>query len=146
MKQTATIVEQPERKQVEVGRHRVPLKQLIHGKEIREAMAALEKYRQKFNEQEFFYGAKVYLSYSQGECHATVKRPETDKELATRLDAERREREAKAERKRLRELRAHEKEQRRLAEEARLAAEREAQQLRDLEILAAKLGKKLVDL
>lgn len=97
-----------DRKLVDVAKSRVPLKQILHGKEIREAMAALEQFRQKYNEQEFFYGAKVYLSYSQGECMATVKRPETDKELATRLEAERREREAKAERRRQRELQAAE--------------------------------------
>ena len=108
-------------------------------------MADMEKFRRKFNEKEFFYGAKVYLSYSNGDCWATVKRPETDKEYADRQAWLAQEAARKAEAKRQRELRAYAKEQARLAEEARLAAEREAQQLRDLEILAAKLGKKLVD-
>lgn len=137
------MIDEP--KLVDIARARVPLKQILHGKEIREAMEALEQFRQKYNEQEFFYGAKVYLTYQQGECMATVKRPETDKELALRLEAERREREAKAERRRQRELRAAEREKRKLALEAAQAEQRRLDAIRALEAAADQLGLKLVD-
>lgn len=134
-----------ERKLVDIARARVPLKQILNGKEIREAMEALEKFRQKYNEQEFFYGAKVYLTYSQGECMATVKRPETDKELAARLDSERREREAKAERRRQRELQAEARERRRQALEQEQAEQKRQEAIRALELAAEQFGLKLVD-
>lgn len=130
---------------VEIGTHRVPLKQILNGKEIREAMAAMEKFRQKFNEKEFFYGARVYLSYSDGDCWAKVKRPETDKEYAERQAWLAAEAAKKAERARIRQLKAYEAEQKRIAEAAARQAQEEAQELaRALEI-AAKHGYKLVD-
>lgn len=130
---------------VEVGKHRMPMKQLLDKKEIRDAMAALETYRQKFNEDEFFYGTKVYLSYGQGECWAILKRPETDKEYERRQAYVAAEAAKKAERLRIKQLREYEAEQRRIAEEAARRIEEEAQELaRALEI-ARKHGYKLVD-
>ncbi len=134
-----------ERLLIEVGKHRMPMKQLLDKKEIREAMAAMEKYRQKFNEKEFFYGVKVYLSYSQGECWAVLKREETDKEYAERQEYIAEEQRKRAERQRIKQLKEYEAEQRRIAEAAARKIEEEAQELaRALEI-AQKHGYRLVD-
>ncbi len=129
---------------IEVGKHRMPMKQLLDKKEIRDAMAALEKYRQKFNEKEFFYGIKVYLSYGQGECWAVLKRPETDKEYADRQAWLAEEQRKKAERARIKQLREYEAEQKRIAEAAARAAEEEAREVERLHALAAKHGLKLI--
>lgn len=94
-----TTVTQHKRKMVEVDRKRVPLRKLLHGKEIRDAAAALEEYRLKLNEAEFLYGAKITLTMdSYGECVAVAKRLETDSELAARLERARLAEEAKKER------------------------------------------------
>lgn len=94
-----TTQQQQKRKMVEVDRKRVPLRKLFHGKEIREAAAALEDYRLKLNEAEFLYGAKITLTMdSYGECVAVAKRLETDSEFATRLEKARLAEEAKKER------------------------------------------------
>jgi pyruvate/2-oxoglutarate dehydrogenase complex dihydrolipoamide acyltransferase (E2) component len=91
------------RKTVEVARKRVPLRKLLHGKEIREAAAALESFRLNLNEAEFLYGAKITLTMdSYGECIAVAKRPETDKEYAGRVEKARIAAEQKAERERKR--------------------------------------------
>jgi hypothetical protein len=135
-----------ERRLIELAHKRVPLKRLMHGKEIREFMAELETFRQQFNEQEFFYGAKVYLMFNQGEAMAVVRRPETDKELAKRLDIERAEAEAKAERKRIREERELARAERRRIAEAEQA---ERQRLADIETvkdIVRKLNLKVEDL
>ncbi len=134
-----------DRLMIEVGKHRMPMKQLLDKREIREAMQALEKYRQKFNEKEFFYGIKVYLSYGQGECWAVLKRPETDKEYADRQAWLAEEQRKKAERARIKQLREYEAEQRRIAEAAARAAEEEARELERALAIAARHGYKLVD-
>jgi pyruvate/2-oxoglutarate dehydrogenase complex dihydrolipoamide acyltransferase (E2) component len=91
------------RKTVEVARKRVPLRKLLHGKEIREAAAALESFRLNLNEAEFLYGAKITLTMdSYGECIAVAKRPETDKEYADRVEKARIAAEQKRERERKR--------------------------------------------
>lgn len=108
-------------------------------------MAALEKFRQKFNEKEFFYGVKVYLSYGQGECWAILKRPETDKEYAERQAYIAAEAAKKAERARIRQLKEYEAEQRRIAEAAARKAEEERLELERALAIAAKHGYKLVD-
>lgn len=134
-----------EKQLVDIGRHRVPLKTILHGREIRDAMAELEKFRRRFNEQEFMLGGRVYLEYRDGECMATVKRLETDKEFAKRLELERAAAAAKAERKRQRELRAAEKERQR---ELKAAAEREQRRLEEIaqiRAMAEKHGLKVID-
>jgi hypothetical protein len=94
-----TTANQQKRKMVEVDRKRVPLRKLLHGKEIRDAAAALEDYRLKLNEAEFLYGAKITLTMdSYGECVAVAKRLETDSEFAARLEKARLAEEAKKER------------------------------------------------
>ena len=45
-----------QRQSVELGKKRVPLKKLLHGKEIRAAAKALEDFRLIFNEQEILCG------------------------------------------------------------------------------------------
>ncbi len=134
-----------DRLMIEVGKHRMPMKQLLDKREIREAMQALEKYRQKFNEKEFFYGIKVYLSYGQGECWAVLKRPETDKEYADRQAWLAEEQRKKAERARVRQLKEYEAEQRRIAEEQQRAAEEAARELEKARAIVEKYGYKLVD-
>jgi hypothetical protein len=100
----------PGRKMVEVDRKRVPLRKLLHGKEIREAAAALEEYRLKLNEAEFLYGAKITLTMdSYGECVAVAKRLETDNEFAARLEKARLAEEAKKEREQKKVLAAEQK-------------------------------------
>ena len=94
-----------ERKTVEVGRKRVPLKKLLHGKEIRVAAKALEDFRLQLVEQEFLLGAKITLHFdSYGDLTAVAKRPETDNEMFKRLEKARLVAEAKAERERKRKI------------------------------------------
>ncbi len=134
-----------ERLLVEISKQRVPLKTILHGKEIREAMAEMEKFRRRFNEEEFMLGAKVYLSYGEGDCWATIKRPETDREYEDRQAWLAAEAAKKAERARLRQLKEYEREQQRIAEEAARKQQEEAEELaRALEI-AQKYGYRLVD-
>lgn len=131
---------------VEIGKQRVPLKQILDKKEIRESMAALEKFRQKFNEQEFLLGAKVYLSYGGGDCWATIKRPETDREYDQRQQWLAAEAAKKAERAKARQLKAYEAELRKQAEAQQRAAEESAREVAHLRELAEKHGMKLVDI
>ena len=94
------------RKSVELGRTRIPLRKLLHGKEIREAAKALEDFRLNFNEEEILFGAKLTISVdSFGEAVLYAHRPETDKEYADRIEKARLAAEAKAERERKRKLR-----------------------------------------
>jgi dihydroorotase-like cyclic amidohydrolase len=130
---------------VEIGKQRVPLKQIMHDKEIREAMAGLEKFRQRFNEKEFFYGAKVYLSYGEGDCWAVIKRPETDKEYAARQLYLQEQQQKKAERLRLKQLKEYAAEQKRIAEAAARKRQEEAEELQRALEIAQKYGYKLVD-
>lgn len=130
-----------ERKLVEIGRRRFPMKKLIHGKEIREAMEEMERFRQQFNEQEFFYGARVYLEVADYDrIDAVCKRLETDKEYDARMEEIR----AKEQLKREREQRRLAKEaERRRQLEAAAAQAAELQRQRDLQAvkdLARKLG------
>lgn len=79
-----------ERKTIEIDRKRIPMKKLLHGKEIREAAKALEDFRLSLNEQEFLYGAKIYVTIGEfGETHAVARRFETDKEFEERLEKQR---------------------------------------------------------
>lgn len=88
-----------QRKTVEVARKRVPLKKLLHGREIRTAAKALEDFRMSLNEAEFLYGAKITLTMdTYGECMAIAKRLETDKEFEDRMERARLAAEAKRQR------------------------------------------------
>lgn len=104
-----------QRKTVEVGSKRIPLRSLLHGKEIRDAAAALEGFRIKLNEEEFLYGAKITIKWENYDSvYAVARRLETDKEFADRLEKQRLAEEAKAERAR---IKAIKEEQRRREEE-----------------------------
>ena len=114
-----------ERKTVEIDRKRIPLRQLLHGKEIREAARALEDFRMKLNEQEFLYGAKLYVDWKDyGSVDIVARRPETDQEYADRLERQRLLEEQKRERERKRkeqeEFRARQREIKRKAQAAEL--------------------------
>jgi hypothetical protein len=92
-----------ERKTVEIARKRIPMKKLLHGKEIREAAKSLEEFRLQFKEQEFLYGGKITVQVdSYGETTAVVHRMETDKEFEDRLEKARIAAELKKERERKR--------------------------------------------
>lgn len=120
---------EPKRKMVDCGRKRVPLKKLFHGKEIREAAAALEEFRLHLNEAEFLYGAKITLQMdAYGECIAIAKRPETDNEYNARLEKARLDALAKIEREQKKALAAVEKAKR--DEETRKI--RAAQSIKDM--------------
>lgn len=94
-----------ERKTVEVGRKRVPLRKILHNKEIRIAAKALEDFRLQLVEQEFLLGAKIILQIdTYGELIAVAKRPETDNELEKRLEKARIAQEQKVERERKRKI------------------------------------------
>ncbi len=134
-----------ERLLVEISKQRVPLKQILNGKEIREAMAEMEKFRRRFNEEEFMLGAKVYLSYGDYECWAVIKRLETDREYEQRQQWLAQEAAKKAERARIRQLKEYEAEQKRIAEEQQRAAEEAARELERAREIVEKYGYKLVD-
>ena len=111
------------KKFIELDKKRIPLRQLLHGKEIREAAKALEDFRIKLNEQEFLYGAKITIKWENyGEAYAVARRLETDKEFEDRIEKVRLAAEAKAERERLRKLKeAKLREQEELNKKARVA-------------------------
>lgn len=130
-----------DRKLVEIKRKRLPLKKLLHGHEIREAMAQMEQFRRQFNEEEFFYGGQLYLEVvDYDRIDAVCKRLETDKEYNERMEAIRAREQLKFERE---QKRLEREEQRRLRKEAEAKAAAETQRLNDLEALKAmarKLG------
>jgi len=106
-----------DRKLVEIGKKRVPLRKLIHNKEIREAAQALEDFRLNFNEQEILLGAKLIVKYEAGgDAMLYALRPETDNEYSKRLEAYRIAEEQKAERAQKRKLQEAER-QRKLESE-----------------------------
>lgn len=108
------------RKTIEIGRKRIPLRTLMHGKEIREAAAAVEQFRMKLNEQEFLFGAKITIDWKDyGMVDVVARRLETDNEYADRLEKARLAAEAKAERERKRKI---ELEKRKAEEEVRKRA------------------------
>ena len=117
------------------------MKKIFHNKEIRDGMADLEKFRQQFNEQEFFYGAKVYLEVGNyGETTAVVKRFETDKEYNARLDEERKKAEEKLARAAARKAREEAKLKKEKEEAIRKAEEQRQREVEYVKTMARKLG------
>lgn len=99
-----------ERKTVEIDRKRIPLRSLLHGKEIREGAKALEDFRLKMNDKEILYGAKLYIDWiDYGTCEVVARRLETDQEFADRLERLRISEELKKERERKKQLMAEQK-------------------------------------
>ncbi len=118
-----------ERQVVEINSKRIPLRKLLHNKEIREAAKALEDVRLAFKEEEILYGAKLHVKWiDYNEVNIVASRLETDQEFADRLEKQRLAEEAKQERARIRKLR--EQERARLEEANR--KERIANHIRDL--------------
>jgi hypothetical protein len=106
-----------ERKTIEIGTKRIPLKKLLNGKEIREAAKALEDFRLVFNEQELLYGAKLIVKVdTYGEAVLIARRPETDNEMFKRLEKARIAAEERAERERKRKIAEAERAKKREAE------------------------------
>lgn len=138
-----------ERQEIEVARKRIPMKKLLHGREIRDGMAELEKFRQQFNEQEFFYKAKVYLQMYDGETYAVVKRPETDKEYDKRIAKQNADELARLERQRIKEEKARIAEIKRQERLAQQAEEKRKADIAYVKKMARELGlsaKELADL
>jgi uncharacterized protein YaiL (DUF2058 family) len=114
-----------ERKKVEMGKKRIPLRKLLHGKDIRTAAKALEDFRLAFNEQEMLYGATLTIKMdSYGEAVLYAHRLETDNEMNKRLDAARIAAEEKAERERKRKLQEAERAKKLAAERKQNVAQR----------------------
>lgn len=130
-----------ERKTVEIDRKRIPLRKLLHGKEIREAAKSLEEFRMALNEKEFLYGAKISVQWDNYDSvYAVARRPETDNEYAERLERQRIALELKKERERKRkeqaEIRAREEELRkkaRVAEHIRKIAQDNGLSVKDVQ-------------
>jgi len=90
-----------DRKTVEIGRKRIPLRTLLHGKEIRDAAQALENYRLKLNEKEVLFGAKLYVEWHDyNTVDMVARRLENDQEYADRMERARIAAEQRAERNR----------------------------------------------
>ena len=105
-----------DRKLIEIDRKRIPLRSLLHGKEIRDAAKTLEDFRMKLNEKEFLYGAKLFVDWKDyGSVDIVARRPETDQEYADRL-----------ERARIAEEQKRERERKRKEQEVQRALQREA--------------------
>ena len=139
-----------DRRLVEIKRKRLPLKKLLNGREIREAMAEMENFRRQFNEEEFFYGAQLYLEVvDYDRIDAVCKRLETDKEYAARMEEIRAKEQLKFEREERRRLREEARKKRQEEEAARAAEEQRQKDLDSLKAMARKLGlssKELADL
>ena len=102
-----------DRKIVQIKKIRLPIVKLLDGKEIRAAAKALEDYRLKMNDLEILHGAKLTIKRDawNDNYDLVATRPETDQEMADRLEKARKAAEAK---------------QRRAAEKRAAEAKREA--------------------
>lgn len=115
----------PQRKTVEIGKKRIPLRKLLHGKDIRTAAKALEDFRLTFNEAEILYGAKLTVKMdTYGEAVLYAHRLETDNEMMKRIEAARIKAEEKAEREKKRKIVEAEKAKRQAAERKQNVAQR----------------------
>ncbi len=115
------------KKTIEIDSKRIPLRQLLHGKEIREAAKALEDFRLKLNDKEILYGAKIFIKWDNyGDVYAVARRLETDKEFEDRVEKARIAAEAKKERERIKRL----KEEQRARDEEMHRKERAAEYIR----------------
>ena len=102
-----------DRKTIQIKKIRLPMVKLLDGKEIREAAKALEDYRLKMNDLEILHGAKLTVKRDawNDNYDLVATRPETDQEMADRLEKARKAAEAR---------------QRRAAEKKAAEAKREA--------------------
>lgn len=91
------------RRMIELDKKRIPLRKLLHGKEIRTAAKALEEFRLHFNEQEILLGAKLTIKWENYDTvYLVASRLETDNEFAERMERARIVQEQKLERERKR--------------------------------------------
>lgn len=113
------------RKTVELAHKRIPLRKLLHGKDIRTASKALEDFRLVYNEYEILYGATLTIKMdTYGEAVLYATRPETDKEFNDRVEKARIAAEEKAERERKRKIAEAERAKRVAAERKQNVAQR----------------------
>jgi hypothetical protein len=134
-----------QRKTIEVARKRVPLRKLLHGKEIRAAAKALEDFRMNLNEAEFLYGAKITLMMDPsfgGDCVAVAKRLETDREFADRMERAR----LAAEAKKAREAKRRAEEEKRAIEQAFYRRAKAVEYIRNVAKEAGISSDELVDI
>lgn len=77
-----------DRKILQIKKIRIPMVKLLDGKEIREAAKALENVRLKMNELEILHGATLTIKRDawNGDYDLVATRPETDQEMADRLE------------------------------------------------------------
>ena len=124
-----------ERKTVQIKSIRIPLVKLLNGKEIRAAAKALEDFRLKMKEEEILQGATLTVKrdYWDREFSLVATRPETDSEMAERIERAR----LAAEAKKRREAEKRAKEAK-LAEQKKLDEQRKAIEM--IRILAEQAG------
>lgn len=133
-----------ERKTVEIDRRRIPLRSLLHGKEIRDAAKALENFRMKMNEKEFLYGAKLHVDWKNyDECYIVARRLETDQEYTDRLERARIAEELKTRRERERAAAAERKAQESAFKKRAAAVEQIRSMAKELGLSADELSKLL---
>ena len=84
----ATRKKTTDRKTLQIKKLRIPLRKLLDGKEIREAAKNLEDFRLKMNELEILHGATLTVKYDNwnSDFNLVATRPETDQEMADRLE------------------------------------------------------------
>jgi hypothetical protein len=124
-----------DRKIVQIKSTRIPLVKLIAGKEIRAAAKALEDYRLKMKEEEILLGATLTIKRDAWDdaYYLVATRPETDQEMADRIEKAR----LAAEAKKRREAEKRAKEAK-LAEQRKLDEQRKAFEM--IRILADQAG------
>jgi hypothetical protein len=93
----ATRKKPTDRKILTIKQARIPLVKLLNGKDIRTAAKNLEDFRLKMNELEILHGATLTVKYDNwnSDFNLVATRPETDQEMADRLEKARLAAEAK---------------------------------------------------
>jgi hypothetical protein len=86
-----------DRKIVQIKSMRIPMVKLLNGKEIRVAAKLLEDFRLKMKEEEILLGATLTIRRDawNHDFHLVATRPETDQEMADRIEKARLAAEAK---------------------------------------------------
>jgi hypothetical protein len=93
----ATRKNPSDRKIVQIKSMRIPMVKLLNGKEIRVAAKLLEDFRLKMKEEEILLGATLTIKRDSwnDDFHLVATRPETDQEMADRIEKARLAAEAK---------------------------------------------------
>lgn len=84
----ATRKKPADRKIITIKQARIPLVKLLNGKDIRTAAKNLEDFRLKMNDLEILHGATLTVKYDNwnSDFNLVATRPETDQEMADRLE------------------------------------------------------------